>query len=1825
MVAAQIVLLPSAASATAPGPLVVTTTGDVATSTGACGNSGITTPPSPLSLREATCLADNIGGAVTISVPPGTYHLSNGELAVGRASGQNVTITGGGQASTVIDAGGLNRVLDIDQNAVGGVTTSLSGVTISGGVDNTFGGAGIIGGSGNTATLDALTIDSSTITGNHANTGGSTQTNRQGGGVQFMGGQLSITNSTISSNSSGDSPGPGVFYQAQGVVGGEHLTISNDTFSGNSATSDVAGISNGGALAVSAVGSTTYDVTGSRFVNNTAIATGTGTAVGGAIWSESGTLNVSGSTFTGNSSTGGISPAGGAISVDNGSGTLHYNRFTGNTATNGSAVFRGSTAGAVNATDNWWGCNAAPGTTGCDTVAGAPTVSPRLALNAAASPSVVVTPNATSTITAGLTVDSLGAAVTPSLLTAFAGLSIVWTNPLPVGATVSPGSSPISSGTASTTFNSQSTSGLGHVLGGLDNGTATAVITVDQVPAITSANSATFVVGTPASFTVTTTGYPVSTIAESGALPASVTYHDNGNGTATLSGTPTVNGAGYPLALTASNGVNPAATQTLTITVHQAPAFTSSATTTFTVGTAGSFTVSTAGLPTASITETGVLPDGLGFVDNANGTATVSGTPTAGTGGTHPIGLAAANGVNPDASQTLTLTVDEAPVVTTSPSSQTVAPAGSVTFSAAASGYPTPTVQWQRSSNGGMNFSNVVGATSTSYTFTAATGDAASQYRAVFSNVVSTATTAAATLTVGNAPTISSADHATFTVGSAGSFTVTTSGFPNPSLSTTGTMPAWLTFTDNHDGTGLLSGTPPGGSGAAYTFALNAGNGFNPQASQSFTLTVNEPPTISSADHATFTVGSPGSFTVTTVAGYPTGTTLTRTGTLPGGIAFTAHVNGTATFAGTPATGSGGVYPLTLTASNGIAPDATQTFTLTINEPPVITSADHTTFTVGSAGSFTVTTAPGHPSGTTLTSTGTLPSGVTFADNQDGSATLAGTPATDSGGSYPLTVTASNGVAPDARQTFTLTVNQPPTITSADHATFTVGSPGSFGVTTAAGTPTGTTLTSTGTLPSGIAFTAHVNGTATLAGTPATGSGGVYPLTVTASNSIAPDASQAFTLTINEPPVISSADHTTFTVGSAGSFTVTTAPGTPSGTTLTSTGTLPSGVTFADNNDGTATIAGNPATDGVYPLTVTASNGVAPDARQTFTLTSNEPPTITSADHATFTVGSAGSFGVTTAAGTPSGTTLTRTGTLPSGIAFTAHGDGTATIAGTPATGSGGVYPLTLTASNGIAPDATQTFTLTINEPPVITSADHTTFTVGSPGTFTVTTAPGTPSDTTLTSTGTLPSGVTFADNHDGAATIAGTPGTGAGNAYPLTVTASNGVLPNATQSFTLTIDAAPVITTNPASQTVAPGTPVSFTAAASGNPAPTVQWQRSTDRGTSFGPIAGATNPTYTFTPVLGDSTTQYLAVFSNSVDTASSSAATLLVGVAPTISSPNVAGMTVGTASNVTVTTTGMPTPTVAETGVLPAGVSFTSNVDGTATIDGTPTVVTAGSYPITLTAHNGIGADASQAFTLTVSPTLPAAPTSVTATGGDGSATVTFTPPSSNGGAPVTSYTVTSVSGNKTASGTASPLTVPGLTNGVSYSFTVRATNRVGSGPASAPSNTVTPTSTAIAIKYAQLGGTRSFLGAPVGPEYAVAGGLARNYQNGRIYYTPATGAHEVHGAILAHYLGLGGPASVLGFPVTDETMSWARNGSYNHFAGATGSSIFWSPATGAWEVQGTIRTRWISVVAELGRLGYPVSDEFTIAGGRRSNFQHGFITWRSSDGSSVVNFR
>ena len=295
-------------------------------------------------------------------------------------------------------------------------------------------------------------------------------------------------------------------------------------------------------------------------------------------------------------------------------------------------------------------------------------------------------------------------------------------------------------------------------------------------------------------------------------------------------------------------------------------------------------------------------------------------------------------------------------------------------------------------------------------------------------------------------------------------------------------------------------------------------------------------------------------------------------------------------------------------------------------------------------------------------------------------------------------------------------------------------------------------------------------------------------------------------------------------------------------------------------------------------------------------------------------------------------------------------------------------------------------------------------------------------------------------------------------------------------------------------SQPSVPTAPTGVTATA-GNGSATVNWTAPSNDG-------GSTITKYTVTPFIG-STAQTPVTVTGS----------------PPATSTTVPGLTNGTSYTFTVTATnangngpasspsnavtpntlpGAPTAVTATAGNGSATVNWTApSNNGGSTITKytvtpfigstaqTPVTVT-GSPPATSTTVPGLTNGTSYTFTVTATnangdgpasspsnavtpsaPTAPGAPTGVTATAGNGSATVNWTAPSNNGGSTITKYTVTPFIGSTaqtpvtvTGSPPATSTTVTGLTNGTSYTFTVTATNAVGDGPASSPSNAVTP---------------------------------------------------------------------------------------------------------------------------------------------------------------------
>jgi hypothetical protein len=391
--------------------------------------------------------------------------------------------------------------------------------------------------------------------------------------------------------------------------------------------------------------------------------------------------------------------------------------------------------------------------------------------------------------------------------------------------------------------------------------------------------------------------------------------------------------------------------------------------------------------------------------------------------------------------------------------------------------------------------------------------------------------------------------------------------------------------------------------------------------------------------------------------------------------------------------------------------------TLTEHVAPTIISANTASSIVGAP--FTTTIYTNGYSAPALTESGAIPAGLTFVDNGDGTATISGTPTTGSGGSYPITISATNPTG-STSQTFTLTNSEAPSITSAATTSFYLGAPSATYTVTTTGFPAAT-ITETGTLPTGLSFAAGTTaGTATISGV-TTAAVGTYPVTISATNTSGSTATLSLVITVaaSGPPIFTNSTTADFNVNQAGSVAVTTTAAPDA--TLTETDPLPAGLAFAAGaTPGTALISGTPTTAGTTSVTITATNSVG-SATQTLKIVVASGPTFTSANSATFVAGTAGSFTITTG-GVPT-PSIGWTGTLPVGITLIDNGDGTATLAGTPGADLAGTStPITLSASNA-AGTGTQDFTISVVAAPptnTTTAPPAPTAAAGSPNTATL-------------------------------------------------------------------------------------------------------------------------------------------------------------------------------------------------------------------------------------------------------------------------------------------------------------------------------------------------------------------------------------------------------------------------------------------------------------------------------------------------------------------------
>ncbi len=463
--------------------------------------SACTAAANDCSLRGAVAFA-NVNPGTVVNLPAGTYQLSipggvgegfSGNNSIGDLDvrGNNTSISGAGAATTIIQQTQPNdRVLEINPDLLASFNFAISGVTITGGKETTaVGGGGIIAGSINNTT----SITNCVISGNSATGAGTLG----GGGIQYMGGSLTITGTTFSGNSTSSSGG-GLSYTAGDPLNRRPsngtLSISGSSFSSNTANSPAAG--GGGADLFNFNGSIgAYNINSSSFSGNTA------STSGGAIIVETGPLTLTTSSLSGNSA----GNTGGAIS-SSGSVAVNYSRFVGNTvptATNGLTIF--TTNGGVTADDNWWGINTGPSANDIRTSTGTILPLVYLQLRASASPNEICA-GQSSTITADIKQRNAGMPLTTELngLPAFpVPPTTIFSNA--VLGTISGASTQFVDGVATATYTAGGTQGMGSVDAAVDNELVTATISI-STNSTTDPADVSVCQGQDANFSITASG-----------------------------------------------------------------------------------------------------------------------------------------------------------------------------------------------------------------------------------------------------------------------------------------------------------------------------------------------------------------------------------------------------------------------------------------------------------------------------------------------------------------------------------------------------------------------------------------------------------------------------------------------------------------------------------------------------------------------------------------------------------------------------------------------------------------------------------------------------------------------------------------------------------------------------------------------------------------------------------------------------------------------------------------------------------------------------------------------------------------------------------------------------------------------------------------------------------------------------------------------------------------------------------------------------------------------------------------------------------------------
>ncbi|MBS0631586.1 MAG: immunoglobulin domain-containing protein [Verrucomicrobia bacterium] len=1092
------------------------------------------------------------------------------------------------------------------------------------------------------------------------------------------------------------------------------------------------------------------------------------------------------------------------------------------------------------------------------------------------------------------------------------------------------GATPIAGATgASYTIGAATSADVGSYTVQVSNsqGTVTstaAVVTVNVAPTITTQPlSATVTAGQNATFSVVASGTGTLTYQWKKGTTAL-----QGQTGATLVLQSVTSGDAGSYAVDVANAVGLVTSSAATLTVNTPPAFTTNPTgQTVLVGATVTFTAAASGSPAPTYQW---RKNGVDIAGATSATYTIASAQLSDAG---EYTVVITNAVTSVTSPGAVLVFNTAPAFTTQPASQSVTAGTNVTFTAAASGNPAPTYQWKK------NGSVIAGATAATYTITSVQPSDATTYTVVATNAVSSTESAAATLTVNTAPVISTQPVGSSVIsGASVSFTVVATGSPAPTYQWKKDNAAIAGATD---ATLTLQGVTPASAGS---YTVDVSNVAGTVTSSAATLTVYTA-SVFTTQPISQTVTAGANVTFTAVA---SGNPAPTYQWVKNGTAIDGATSGTYTISNAQP-GDAGSYAVLAKNTAGTVSSATAT--LTVNTPPVFTTVP-TAQIVFTGTSVTFTAAA---SGSPAPTYQWRKNGAAIAGATSASYTIASAQFSDAG---EYSVVATNVVTSITSPGAVLSFNIAPAITTQPVGqTVTVGANVTF-TAAASGNPAPTYQWQ----KNGINLQGATSTTLTLTSV-SLDAAGVY--TVVATNAAGSVTSGFANLAVNPVPVAPAI--TTQPVAQ----TVT--AGTPVTLAVVATGTpaptyqwQKNGVDLAGATNATLTL-GNPVVGDSGNYAVRVTNSVSAVTSSVAVLTVNAlvvKPTITSQPvNQTVTAGNTAAF------------IVTADGTAP--LSYQWRLNGNAIVGATSSvyvianaqSANAGSY--TVFVSNTAGDATSNAATLTVN--PVVTAPAITT----QPAAATVTA--GTAVTFTVAATGTAP--LTYIWQRNGSAIAGATgasytiqsPQVADSGSYNVVVSNSAGFA--ISNAAALTVNAAgiaPAFTTVPASQAVTEGGGVTFTAAATGTPAPTYQWRK------NGADIAGANAATYTIAATSGTNAGSYTVKASNTVGDAVSAPASLTVNpriVAPAISGATTAATPLNSAYSYQIVASNNPTAYTALN--LPAGLTLNT---ATGLISGTPTA--SGTFVITIGASNTGGAG-SATLTLTVvapAPVINSAPAPV-----------------------------------------------------------------------------------------------------------------------------------------------------------------------------------------------------------------------------------------------------